>query len=105
MGCYQFFAEWIAYISRDEKIEGQISAYKSLSLEERSELHNLLYQRNSLRELRLLIYQVINVYATGSPEEREHIENWLHSINAHESLKEIQSRFVTNTLVLKRIRR
>lgn len=101
MGWYQFFAEWLAYISRDEKIEGKISAYNSLSLEERTELHNLLYQRNNLRELKLLIYEVLNVYATGSTEERENIENWLRSINAHESLKEIQTRFVTNTLGVK----
>lgn len=99
MNCIcRLFSELIAYIFRDQIIEGRISAYRTLTLEQRSDLHNLLSTRSKNRELKLLIYQVLVVYATGTPQERENIEFWLNNIGASEALKEIQKKFVTNTL-------
>jgi hypothetical protein len=101
MNCIcRLISESIAYIFRDKKIERKISVYQNLTLEQRNELHHLLLLRSNSRELKLLIYQVLVVYATGTAKEREDIENWLNNIGAFNALKEIQKKFVTNTLRL-----
>ena len=102
MSCVcRFVSELIDYIFRDKKIESKIYAYRNLPLKERSDLHNLLSARSKTRELKLLIYQVLVVYSTGTSQERENIESWLKSIGAIEALGQIQRKFVSRTLNIK----
>ena len=99
MNCVcHFISESIAYIFRNKAIEREISAYRNLTLEERTTLHNLLSSRSKTRELKLLIYQILVVYGNGTAQERENIESWFSNIGAFDALREIQKKFVTNTL-------